>query len=545
MKKIIYILISLIVSLAVFNLIQTNRVYIKASVKKDCTVTLNYTNYKNKTETTYQRVFKYSDEGVQKVKLRLKDNVKSMNITVEDNSLDIEKISVISGFIPYKVKSLDIDKSVFGKILVIRIIASLAIGFLLPLLIYYFAKFIYTRKEKFMVAMFIFMFCMPVLTMFLPLEKVNIFNIVGEHTVYNFPKLTLKSYFNKSYQQQFEGWFNQKIIWNALYIKLFNSLYYALFDKSYSSNGGIIIGKDKQLYEKAYITTLFFPDRYTDTMNIPSAGEVKELIDSQAEDLRAIQDWLESKGKVFLFVNTPSKADFEEDKIPDRFEVGTVTYQSYLHNTLISALKGNGIHYVDAPGYLKANAGKNPVYAVGGIHWNDRGKILATQSIVEELNKITDYNFDNVKIQKAYINKFPQNEDRDLVTLLNLLYLPKKYTVETLIYEPSKKSAPNIKVKVIGGSFSSGFCDGLTLSHTFKDIDYYFYITRKLIRYRDYLRQDVIEDESIKNVSKNIKRAIDTDILILELNDSVIGTKKGHLTAFIEEMKKIMAADKK
>ena len=113
MKKIIYILISLIFSLVVFNLIQTNRVYIKAIVKKDCTVTLKYTNLKNKSETTYQRVFKYSDEGVQKIKLRLKDNVKSMNITVEDNSLDIEKISVISGIIPYKVKSLNIDKSVF------------------------------------------------------------------------------------------------------------------------------------------------------------------------------------------------------------------------------------------------------------------------------------------------------------------------------------------------------------------------------------------------------------------------------------------------
>ena len=545
MKKIIYILISLIVSLAVFNLIQTNRVYIKANVKNDCTVTLNYTNYRNKSETTYQRVFKYSDEGVQKIKLRLKDNVKSMNIAVEDNSLEIEKISVISGFIPYKLKSLTIDNSVFRNILILRIITSFAIGFILPLLIYYLSKYIYPRKEKFMVTIFIFMFCMPLLTIILPLEKVNIFNIVGEHTVYNFPKLTFKSYFNKSYQQQFEGWFNQKIIWNALYIKLFNSVYYALFDKSYSSNGGIIIGKGKQLYEKAYITTLFFPDRYTDTMNIPTLTEVKALIDSQAEDLRKIQDWLESKGKVFLFVNTPSKADFEEDKIPDRFEVGTVTYQTYLHNTLINALSTNGINYVDTPTYLKSKAGYSPVYAVGGIHWNDRGKILATQSIVEKLNKITNYNFDNVRIQKAYINKFPQNEDRDLVTLLNLFYLPKKYTVETLIYEPSKKSAPDIKVKVIGGSFSSGFCDGLTLSHTFKNIDYYFYITRKLIRYRDYLRQDVIEDASIKNVSKNIKNAIDTDILILELNDSVIGTKKGHLTAFIAEMKKIMADDKK
>ncbi len=543
-KKLIYIVISIIISVIVFNLIQTNRVYIKAVVKKDCTVTLNYTNFKNNSSTSYKRVFRYSDK-VDKVKLRLKDNVKSMNITVEKNRLDIKKITIVSGIIPFKVKSLNISESTFRIILLERIIVSLLIGFIIPLLIYDFTKWIYYRKEKFMVAVFIFIFCLPVLTMALPLNKINVFNILGEREAYNMPKFSIKSFIDKSYQGQFENWFNQKIVWNALYIKMFNSLYYALFDKSYSSNGDLIIGKDKYLYERAYINSLYFPNPYGDVHYIPHLEKVKSDLDKMTKDMKEVQDYFESKGKTFIFVITPSKADFNGDKIPDRFEVGDVTYQEYLHKIFIKSLEKNGINYVDTPDYIKAHANGKPIFAPGGIHWNDLGKMLATQSIIDELNKVSKYKFDDVKTQKSFINKFPQNEDRDLVTLLNILYLPKNYSVETLIYEPTTKPAPKIKVKVVSGSFGAGFCDGLTQSHTFKYIDYYFYINRKLITYRDFLKQDVIEDESIRNVSKNIKAASDADIIILELNDSLIGAKRGHVQTFISEIKKIMAKDKK
>ena len=64
MKKILYIFISLIISLLVFNSIQTNRVYIKAVVKNDCTIEMVYTNLKNEETTVYKRIYKYSDENI-------------------------------------------------------------------------------------------------------------------------------------------------------------------------------------------------------------------------------------------------------------------------------------------------------------------------------------------------------------------------------------------------------------------------------------------------------------------------------------------------
>ena len=536
-KKIIYIVISLIISVIVFNLIQTNRVYIKAAVKKDCTVTLNYTNFRNNSSTSYKRVFKYSD-NVEKIKLRLKDNVKSMNISVEKNRLDIKKITIISGFIPFKVKSLNISESIFRTILIERIIVSLLIGFIVPLLVYDFVKWIYYRKEKFMIAVFIFIFCMPVLTMAIPLSKINVFNILGEREIYNLPKFSVKSFIDKSYQKQFENWFNQNIEWNAIYIKTFNSIYYVLFDKSYSSNGNLIIGKDKYLYEKGYINVLHFPNPYGDVKYVSFLEKANTNVNKMVKDLKEVQDYFTSTGKTFIFVISPSKADFNEDKIPNRFEIGDITYQEYLHNIFIKALETNGINYVNTPDYIKAHANGKPIFAPGGIHWNDLGKMLATQSIIDELNKVSKYKFDDVKTQKSFINKFPQNEDSDLVTLLNILYLPKNYSVETLIYEPATKPAPKIKVKVVATSFGAGFCDGLTQSHTFRDIDYYFYTNKKLILYRDYLKQDVIEGAGIKNVSKNMKAAADADIIILEINDSMINTESGHVQTFLRETKK-------
>ena len=545
MKKALYILISLIISLIVFNLIQTNRVYIKALVKQDCTVTLSYKTFNNQGRTIYTRVFKYSDEGIQKIKFRLHGNVKSMELKEETNSLDIQNVNIISGFIPYRITDLNIPNNTFINILIIRIVISILIGFTSTIMLWYLGNFIYTRKEKFMIGMFIFIFCMPVLTMALPLERIELFSLIGEKITYKFPKFTIKTYLNKSFQKNFENSFNQNLKWNTLYIKFFNSVYFALFDKSYSSNSAIIIGKDKYLYEKNYINVLLFPNKYSGQNNTTSLIDVKKHSIEISRNLKEIQNYFESKGKIFVFVITPSKADFNEEYVPDRFEIEGVTYQTYLHNILINSLKKENIKYVDTPSYIKKWSNK-PVFAKGGIHLNDYGKILATQSLINELNKNKKYDIESIKFQKIYENDFPRNEDKDLVGVLNLLYMPKnKYDVENIILEPAKTPSPNIKVKIIGGSFMSGICDKLTESHTFKDIDYYFYINKKIKLYRNYLLTSVIEDETANNIEQNIKNAIDTDIFVLEVNDSLIDQRNGHIDTFIEEMKKIMAEDKK
>ena len=545
MKKLIYILISLIISLIVFNAIQTNRVYIKAFVKKDCTVSLSYKNLQNKERTIYTRVHKYSDEGIQKIKFRLHDNIKSMVIEEKTNSLDIANINIISGFIPYKIKGFNISDNTFINIFIIRAIISLFIGFIIPIILWFFVKYIYTRKEKFMVGIFIFIFCLPILTMALPLEKIELFSLVGEKVVYYFPKFTLKTYADKTFQRNFEKALNQKLKFNTLYIKFFNTVYYTLFDKSYSSNSSIIIGKDKYLYEKGYINIMLFPNRYAGQNNVTSLKDIKNNIENLSEDLKLIQDYFEKQGKIFVFVITPSKADFEEDKIPDRFEINDVTYQEFLHNVLINSLVYHNIKFADSPTYIKTY-GNKPVFAKGGIHLNDYGKILSTDALLKEISKTKKYNFPSLTIEKTYENTFPRNEDKDLISVLNLLYMPKnKFSVENIILKPQNNPAPNIDVKVIGGSFMSGICDKLTESHTFKNIDYYFYINKKIILYRDYLRTDVIEDETASDIEQNIKNAIDTDIFILELNDSLIDKRDGHVDAFIKEMKKIMAEDKK
>ena len=130
--------------------------------------------------------------------------------------------------------------------------------------------------------------------------------------------------------------------------------------------------------------------------------------------------------------------------------------------------------------------------------------------------------------------------------VLNLLYIPKnEYNVENIILKPTQKPLDNVKVKVIGGSFMSGICDKLIESHTFKNIDYYFYINKKIMLYRNYLPASIIEDETVNNIEQNIKNAIDTDIFILEVNDNLIDQRNGHIDTFVDEMKKIMAEDKK
>ena len=240
MKKILYILISLIISLIVFNSIQTNRVYIKALVKQDCIVTLSYKTFKGKEKTIHARVYKYSDEEFQKIKFRMRDNIKSLELKEETNSHDIKNVSIISGFIPYKIKDFSIPDNTFIHILIIRLIVSFLFGCTLPIILWNFGKFIYTRKEKFMVGVFIFIFCLPALTMSLPLERIELFSLMGESIVYKFPKFTLKTYLNKSFQKEFENTFNQKLKLNTIYIKMFNSIYFTLFDKSYSSNSSII-----------------------------------------------------------------------------------------------------------------------------------------------------------------------------------------------------------------------------------------------------------------------------------------------------------------
>lgn len=67
------------------------------------------------------------------------------------------------------------------------------------------------------------------------------------------PQFIWNEWFNHSFQDKFNKWFNHFYGARALFVRLGNQINYSVFSKSYMYDQSIIIGKEKQLYEVAYI----------------------------------------------------------------------------------------------------------------------------------------------------------------------------------------------------------------------------------------------------------------------------------------------------
>jgi hypothetical protein len=309
----------------------------------------------------------------------------------------------------------------------------------------------------------------------------------------------------------------------AFAVRARNQFLYSLF--GVAGSGGLLIGKDEELFEGSYVSE--FCTR--------GAPPDQKRIEAWANDIRDIQDRVEAAGKVFIYLVTPSKAAQYSEYLPATFNCparakGTTEKLAPFR----AALDARHIRYVDAASLIQKAKPNYPIdlFPRGGTHWNMLGAALATQTIVQKLDEArrdlslgaVEFNYSVASEAKLF--------DRDLLDLLNLLWPDPHYPAPVVEIAPSAKCARPPHVVEMGGSFLHEINILWEHAGCAPSVDHWFYF-RRADSFGTWRFEIPAADTSVglgRQISDDLSQMPEAvrraDIVLLEENESNISTMK-------------------
>lgn len=551
MIKKFFIIIFLTNLILFWNVTKVNRINLKFKNATCNQVILKYSKHKKNNE-----IVQTIDKNDETIKIKLSSNLNEFKLYTQPaiSKFEIKEITILSTLFPFSISAkklpeyfnfIDVSYSydnidkyakiefnsnsnhsfISTKTVVWYYIYLIRFGLVvfLSLLLTFLLFVIYKLKRFMPILLLIFVFVCPFF--FSLINFGHFFELNGAIKKHCCPKFSIDTFNDKSFQREFESYIDYKLTWNNLYIKMFNTVFYFLFDKSYSFNEDMIIGKNKYLYSKDYI------DRLTENEKI-NQSQINKL----SSDLRSIQDYYKKQNKVFIVVITPNKVEFYPDYVPKRFNIRP-NFQQKFYTTAVKSFKREGINLVDTPEYLKENSKNHIIFVQKGLHWADYSKYLATKLLVKKINELIKEPIGTIVINKIKMDDKPQGQDTDLADLLNLLKAPYDYPVEHVQLKPNQKTS-NLKVNIVGGSFSYGLIDMLNNARLFNSIELFYYLTTDRMVFKNFQRKFEMSSDK-KDMTELINNINKGNIIILEMNQEVMAdTKITHIQKYINLMKK-------
>jgi alginate O-acetyltransferase complex protein AlgJ len=287
-----------------------------------------------------------------------------------------------------------------------------------------------------------------------------------------------------------------------------NQIYYSLLGTIGASN--VVIGKEQQLFEVGYLNEYCSRD----------LEALHEQDEAWAARIRQMQDYFESRGKVFLYVITPSKVAQSPQYIPNGYSCPAAAKDRSDKLPLFDdILDRHGVHFVDTASDLVAAREKFGIsmFPRGGIHWNSLATALATQKVIAAVNAqrpeplLATFSF------TWRISYTPHETDRDLLDLMNLRHPDTHYPVPELAYrsDPLPGACHPVEITEVGGSFLDGLNATLQKLACPPDVTDWFYWDNKLMHYANDHRDILPIDAQARRRS-----LLDADVVILEENEA-------------------------
>jgi alginate O-acetyltransferase complex protein AlgJ len=297
-----------------------------------------------------------------------------------------------------------------------------------------------------------------------------------------------------------------------LMIRINNQVRYKLF--GYSGAPGVITGESEQLIEKAYL------DEYCNRDLMVFEPKARDW----AARLKEIQDFYAARGKIFIYLITPSKVAY----MPENFtrELSSCASSARDRTGMLPLydrlLKDAGVHVVDTASLIHALKGKYEIdlFPAGGVHWNAIGIAAASDAILAEINHQAGSAIAPKLSWKYKVVDRAKGTDRDLLDLLNVLSPNARYATASVTYEPkepcSDAAAASRSAAMIGGSFAGTLGRTLINQGCLSRLEVYNYLYRGLDAGPDY--------KTIKKrlTASDILPLRDDDIVILEENELVL-----------------------
>ena len=272
---------------------------------------------------------------------------------------------------------------------------------------------------------------------FIPSEKLN-----GSFKKKSKPDFSYKSWFNGSFQQSFDKYFNQDFGFRNNLVRLHNQLNYSLFNKA--NTQGVIVGKNNYLFEKLYI------DSYTGANFIG-----QNAIDKNVQQIQKIYQHLKKHNTELLIIIAPGKGYFYPEYIPDYFKKhisDSTNYKSYL-----TALSKTHIPLIDFNAYFMAlkDTADFIIYPKTGIHWSQGVLPFVADSIIKKSAQILKQELNGVVMdQFDIVADTADKQDADIERSMNLMYdIEKPRMNYPLWHYEQNASHTKPKMIAIGDSF--------------------------------------------------------------------------------------------
>lgn len=372
-------------------------------------------------------------------------------------------------------------------------------------------------------------FLLPLIGKLLPLKNNSLFQILGNNQENVVPKFSLKSFNNKSFQNQFEHSLGYSLNWTNLYIKNFNTIMFYLFNKSYSDDSCTVIGKNKYLFSTHYFMYYKSDLRYEPIQT--------EEIEQTINDFKLFQEYLKRKHKLLILTVTPNKVVYYNKYLPEKYKVNSKyqrTDKDYY--VFMKALKNSNLNYIDSRDYLKQVKGN--IFEQGDVTWSFPTAFLFAQKLIDKINILTEDNVDPLRSKKVILKNEPSS-DNDSIQLLNIFYLPKEYKYQEVI--PVKNTnASSKKLAIVGGCFTNKVVPMLNSANVFSYIENYNADSIRTINHIKYEVYKVGNSKQTKYTDINhlMQNILKNDIIIVDFNESFL--IHIYLKDYLPEMKKYM-----
>ena len=248
-------------------------------------------------------------------------------------------------------------------------------------------------------------------------------------------------WFDGTYQKGKTDFCNDHVGLRPDLLRLNDQVDFSLFDKCHAA--WTILGRDHFLFQYPYINAYYGTD---------FVG-YQTILDKSVK-LKAIQDTLSRMGKSLILVYAGNKATFYPEYFPSnkmQEHRGPTNFQAYRH--IADSL---GINQVDMDTWFVSmkNKSKEPLFSKQGIHWTNYGAILAGDSLVRYMERLTKIHVNHpVWSQMERTDKLRDGDD-DVAVGLNLIFPVARETLSyPVVQDVPDSGGRKINAIYIGDSY--------------------------------------------------------------------------------------------
>lgn len=321
---------------------------------------------------------------------------------------------------------------------------------------------------------------------------------------------SFSTWFDGSFQENFETWLDEHIGFRGWFIKTDNEINFRIFRYiSGSGNTKMILGRENYLFERDYV--------YIGNTR-PRTSIVE--IERKVARLKLFQEYAKKKGITVLFIVSPNKARIYAEYLPAVYKDPRFNYEKVTdYDRVLPLLSKYDIDYID--GFEKfftyRKDKSDQVFLKTGTHWSSYGACLFTVDLIREIELKSKKDLTDISCDPAMVDRNPYKADRDLADLMNVW---SKKTLNGITPHPTIQVLQEGKTKpsmfVVGDSFMWTVLAVMDRVSLYKERDFLYYYFRNA-RYPENVSLEL--NKEMINWEKDI---FSKDIILIEASETAL-----------------------